>query len=114
MERQMTRNEIEKISAVEPYCFETDREERWYEIGCIDGIKAADAEPNLESLWHDASEEPNGNNWEILCVDVYNGCWVDSRVNALLLHNKWNEYVDIEQVKMWAYVNNLLPKGGEK
>ena len=51
----MTREEIDKLSAVEPYCFETNREERWYEIGCIDGLKAADAEPNLERLWHDVS-----------------------------------------------------------
>ena len=78
----------------------------------LHGVEWADEHP--VDVWHDASEEPNGNNWEILCVDVYNGCWVDSRVNALLLHNKWNEYVDIEQVKMWAYVNNLLPKGGKE
>lgn len=54
----MTREEIEKFSGVEPYCFKTDREEDWYKIGCIDGLNAADAEPNLENLWHDASEEP--------------------------------------------------------
>ena len=78
----------------------------------LHGVEWADEHP--ANMWHDVSEEPNGNNWKILCVDIYNGCWVDSRVNALLLHNKWDEYVDIEQVKMWAYVNNLLPKGGEK
>ena len=54
----MTRDEIEEFSGVELNCFETDREEDWYKIGCIDGLKAADTEPNLASLWHDASEEP--------------------------------------------------------
>ena len=54
----MTREEIEKLWVVEPYCLETDEEERWYKIGCIDGLNAADTEPNLESLWHDACEEP--------------------------------------------------------
>ena len=110
----MTRDEIEEFSGVELNCFGTDREEDWYKIGCIDGLAAADAEPNLESLWHLASEEPNGNNWEILCVDVHNGCWVESRVNALFLHNEWYDYADFEHVKIWAYISDLLPKGGEK
>ena len=65
----MTREEIEQLNEVEPYCFENAREEIWYEIGCIDGLKAADAEPNLESLWHDASEEPKDNS-EIVIVDT--------------------------------------------
>ena len=78
------------------------------------GAGWADEHPNLERLWHDKSEEPQGDNWKIICIDDYNGYLVDSRVNALLLHNQWNEYVDIEAVKMWAYVSDLLPKGGEK
>lgn len=72
------------------------------------------ADEHQANVWHDASEEPAGDNWEILCVDIHNGCWVDGRVNALLLHNRWDEYADIELVKMWAYVNDLLPKGGEE
>ena len=107
----MTRKKLEEIlSEIEPYCFETDREEEWYKMGCIDGLKAADAEPNLASLWHDANEEPKDDNWKILCVDIYNECWVESRINALLPHNNWDEYVAIELVKMWAYIDDLLPK----
>ena len=65
----MTREEIEQLNEVEPYCFENAREEIWYVIGCIDGLKAADAEPNLESLWHNASEEPKENS-EIVIADT--------------------------------------------
>lgn len=72
------------------------------------------AEEQIANVWHDASEEPKGNNWEILCVDVHNGCWVESRVNALFLHNEWYDYADFEHVKNWAYISDLLPKGGEK
>lgn len=115
----MTREEIEEFSRVELNCFETDREEDWYKIGCIDGLKAADAEPNLKSLWHDACEEPKGGNWKILYVDVFNECWVESKFNAVLLHNKWgeykwDEYIATELVKMWAYIDDLLPKGGKQ
>lgn len=106
----MTRKEIEKILAEEPYCFETDREEIWYEIGCVEGLRAADAEPNLASLWHNASEEPQGDNYKILCVDDYDLSWVEKRANIVGLHNNWDEYTVIEGVKMWAYISDLLPK----
>lgn len=29
----MTRQEIEQLNEVEPYCFETDREEQWFNEG---------------------------------------------------------------------------------
>ena len=46
----MTREEIEESPRVKLNCFETDREEDWYTIGCIDGLEAADEEPNLEYI----------------------------------------------------------------
>ena len=69
---------------------------------------------DLSKIWHDANEEPDGDKWKILCVDVYNGCWVENRINAFFLHNRWNEYAEVELVKTWAYISDLLPKGGEK
>lgn len=57
-----------------------------------------------KNIWHDASEEPNGDNWEILCVDDYDLFWVESRVNALWMYNNWKEYAEVECVKMWAYI----------
>ena len=103
--------EEERINQIEQFasqCYEDG--ERYSAF--ISGAIWADNNP--VNVWHDASEEPAGDNWEILCVDIHNGCWVDGRVNALLLHNRWDEYADIELVKMWAYISDLLPKGGEK
>ena len=77
-------------------------------ISFVRGARWADEHP--VDVRHDASEEPKGDNWKILCVDIYNKCWVESRVNAFLLHNKWDEYVAIELVKIWAYIDDLLPK----
>ena len=74
------------------------------------GAEWADKHPNLESLWHNASEEPQGDNWKILCVDDFDLSWVEKRANMIGLHNNWDEYVVIEGVKMWAYINDLLPK----
>ena len=106
----MTREEqrIEQIEKFASQCYEDGEKYSAF----ISGAILADNNP--VNVWHDASEEPAGDNWEILCVDIHNGCWVDGRVNALLLHNRWDEYADIELVKMWAYISDLLPKGGKK
>ena len=45
----MTREEIEKLNEVEPYCFETAREEQWYNVGLQQGLATADANP--KSSW---------------------------------------------------------------
>ena len=45
----MTREDIEQLNVVEPYCFESDREEQWYNIGLKDGLEIADNNP--KSPW---------------------------------------------------------------
>lgn len=100
----MTREEQKAIEAKK--CYPDD-------INCyyafLDGSYWSDKHPN--NVWHDKSEEPKCDNWKILCLTDYNECWVDSSNNALFIYNTWHEYVDIEAVKMWAYLNDLLPKG---
>ena len=107
----MTREEIEKIGAVGPYCFKTDREKRWYEIGCIEGLAAADEEPNLERLWHDAGEEPRLNKWFLAQIgdDAF-----DTFVMAMEKNQDWKEWANGINIKRWAYIEDLLPKGGKK
>lgn len=65
---------------------------------------------DLSQVWHDASEEPQGDNYKILCVDDFDLYWVDSRASIIGLHNNWKEYTVIVCVKMWAYISDLLPK----
>lgn len=75
------------------------------------GAKWADEHPNLESLWHDASEMPKDGEWILIQID-------DDAYDALVLcdlnvdiYLYWcKKYGDIR----WAYVSDLLPKGGEK
>ena len=105
----MTRKEIEQLSCVSPYCFETDREERWYEIGCVDGLKAADAEPNLESLWYDTNIVPSDNKG-IIYLTKNNKLGVFNSIKS----NNWDWYVsDKYSIIKWAYSSDLLPKGCE-
>lgn len=45
----MTREEIiSKGRPIEPYCFETDREEQWYNVGLYDGA--------TENPWHSVAD----------------------------------------------------------
>lgn len=46
----MTREDIEKLNAFEPYSFETDREEQWYQVGLKQGLKVADEHPKFPWL----------------------------------------------------------------
>lgn len=45
----MTREDIEQLNVIEPYCFESDREEQWYNIGLKHGLEIADEHP--KSPW---------------------------------------------------------------
>lgn len=103
----MAREEIEKFSVVEPYYFETDIEKRWYEIGYINGFRDADTEPNLESLWHDASEEPQEDGWILVqfSTDVYDTLELPRDIDV------WHDFIKMRNFARWAYVNELLPKG---
>ena len=41
----MTRENIEQLNILEPYCFGTDLEEKWYNIGLKHGLEIADEHP---------------------------------------------------------------------
>lgn len=82
----------------------------------IDGAKWADEHPNLESLWHDASEEPQDKEEYILYNSEYNNNWFINSLEYILecCYNSWCEVVEKENIKQWAYVKDVFPKGGEK
>ena len=45
----LTRKYIEQLNDIEPYCFENDREEQWFNVGLQYGLDVADANP--KSPW---------------------------------------------------------------
>ena len=99
----MTREEIEKIGAVGPYCFKTDREKRWYEIGCIEGLAAADEEPKENS--------------KIVIVDTKGEFWIIDYFSEYFYERGlygWDFCKENYNLKIWAYIDDLLPKGCKK
>ena len=63
----MTRQEIEQLNEVEPYCFETDREERWYRVGLQEGLSIADDNP--KSPWISVKDDLPCNHKELISPD---------------------------------------------
>ena len=60
----MTREEIEQLNEVKPYCFETDREEQWYRVGLQEGLSIADANP--KSPWISVEKDLPCNHPELI------------------------------------------------
>lgn len=73
------------------------------------GAKWADEHLNLERLWHDASEVPQENKY-VLIQDEEN----DYDVVLTKSIDEWNTWCGTCKISRWAYISDLLPKGGEK
>ena len=43
--RNLTREDIEQLNDTEPCCFDTDREEQWFNVGLQYGLDVADSDP---------------------------------------------------------------------
>ena len=75
------------------------------------GARWADERPNLESLWHDASENPRAKEWLLIQFgeDDYDALYLND-----LYIDMWCTWCKTYNVIRWAYISDLLPKGGEK
>ena len=73
------------------------------------GVEWADEHP--KNIWHDASEIPKNRKWILMqfgedCYDTY----MLRHFDADIFCDWCKEY----EVLRWAYIDDLLPKGGEK
>lgn len=66
---------------------------------------------DLAQVWHPASEQPQGDEWEVLCEA--DGCYLttDPLTLAWKVGQSWEKYVRVNSVKRWLYISDLLPKG---
>ena len=98
----MTREEqIEKVAYKQEELVNMDTE------SFIEGAKWADMYP--VNVWHDASEEPKINEDVVLydCCGNFIAEFFDGSVT-------WRNIVLYYISTLWAYVADVLPKGGEK
>ena len=77
----------------------------------IAGVDYADRHP--KNVWHPADEEPERRNGCILCEhDLY--YWVATQPYLSSIYGNWHKKVKREHLIRWAYIRDLLPKGGEE
>lgn len=77
----------------------------------LHGVEWADE--HSANIWHDASEKPEDDCKPILYQDKY-GAWFFALKHdiVVVLEINWEDFV-AENITRWAYVEDLLPKGGE-
>ena len=109
----MTREEIEQLNEVEPYCFETDREEQWYRVGLQEGLSIADVNP--KSSWISVENDLPCNRKELLLstechtVGVFTykkggACGID---NMIIRNGKWEWEAWRENYLYWMPIPKL-------
>ena len=65
---------------------------------------------DLSKIWHDASEMPKDDEWILMQFDDCYDTLVLCDLMTELFYARCKKYGDIR----WAYISDLLPKGGEK
>lgn len=77
------------------------------------GAKWADENP--VNVWHEPSEEPQNKPFRIICQDDWGNVEVvEDDVVKFVYQGDWEAYVKDNCIIRWAYISDLLPKGGEK
>lgn len=66
------------------------------------------AEEQIANVWHDASEKPRTKEWILVQFDE------DDYYTIYLFIDIWCDWCKEFNPIRWAYVSDLLPKGGER
>ena len=94
------------------YVDEDDEEKTW----CVDPVYGEDWEmqnreyTDIWQAWHEAKEEPEKGEW---ILGEYQGGIYQTYLCGYV-DCEWSSYVKVFSLIRWAYVNDLLPKGGEQ
>ena len=67
----------------------------------------------LKNVYHDASEEPTYKHG-ILYQDKLGIVYFTTKSDVIALHGNWETFVEVTLMIRWAYIEDLMPKGGEK
>ena len=80
-----------------------------YKDSFIEGADWADSHP--VNVWHDISEEPKLNQWFLAQIgdDAF-----DTFVMAMEKNQDWKNWSNGINIKIWAYIEDLLPKECKK
>lgn len=93
------------------YVDENDENKTWCENPVFDDCGMQNREyTDLSQVWHPVEEEPT----------PYKSLLTEDEKNVHIVHSWYNEgygwksFAKIFQIRRWAYIDDLLPKGGEQ
>lgn len=69
---------------------------------------------DLSKIWHDASEMPKKGTHILMEYGYLNSLGFKSYKTDNRLVNNWDTFKKYYRISRWAYIEDLLPKGGEK
>ena len=99
--RNLTRETIEKLNDVEPYCFETDREKQWFNVGLQYGLNVADSDP--KSPWISTKDDLPCNHEELIFLGgLINGTETIEVFVRYESGDIWSDYMFYENGK-WKW-----------
>ena len=108
--RNLTREAIEQSNDIEPYCFETDREEQWFNVGLQYGLDVADSNP--KSPWISVEDDLPCNHEEMVHTNYTDRVLVLSRYGypevafMCIIEDVW-EWNTLMQVSYWMPIPEL-------
>ena len=103
------RNAIDTIIPILPSEKGRTYEQALMATGLEEGIRWADEHPI--NMWHDTTEEPSLNQWFL--AQIGDNAF-DTFVMEMDKNEDWKEWSNGINIKRWAYIRDLLPKGGKK
>lgn len=91
-----------------------DDEKTWSDepVGVADCDLQSREYTDLSQVWHPATEEPQENEWEILCQNNLGKFPKMTRKKILIFYpnSGWKGFVNLEYITRWAYLSDLLPQ----
>ena len=115
----MERNEEIKCASKDYVNYLLDKQEYHNEDYTEDDIRQAfengamfaDRNPDLSALWHDASEEPKDG---YLLIEFGENKYDTMFIRQYFGESIWKIWCREKKITRWAYISDLLPKGGNK
>ena len=84
-------------------------------LKCI--IERKDNIVDLGKVWYNVNQEPDGTRNILIDSSNYlcntSSIYVCDTISPLIYDGRWKHIVNKLNVKRWAYIEDLLPKGGE-
>lgn len=106
-EKKITEAAILNADKYNPCRSTLDREEMC-RASFVNGVKWF-----KEAIWHDASEKPQGSAAILyLWHDEQGG--MDVGIDGVFDDLEWKKFVEYNKITKWCYIDDILPKGGEK